>query len=296
MLVLSILLAADASGFASNLSPSTNSLSIVKARGFLDPVKEFYNKKVVEGALTAVQPALKGLISKSILDYEKDAVARAPEWLRLVLQDVLGLNPLEPYVDKGIYNELFKILYKYFQPILQKWTLALNRELNLTLTRFETNLNEEINKKVRDTLYWRRLIKRDNWYHQEIEKVIKMISNIINKAVVTTAVQSRDDYGNKIGEHAKEVINWFLPDYLKIHDLKYKSMKMPQIADPNNMTDVELLWARDYLRNKLKELIIALQKIVQNSVNVQFQNLGTIITTQIEGAVRQKAKDLLPFY
>ena len=290
-MLLALLYAFEASikGVNTHVMPSSN----IKPMGVFDPVKDFYNKRVVEAALAAVQPTLKKLVKDGITDYEYEAATKAPQWLKQTLQEVLDLDPSKPMKDYGIFNPLYKILYQYFQPIVNKWTIAVKQELNVTISRFESNLNVEINKKVRDTLYWRRLTKRDNWYHNEIEKIIKMISSIVDSAVLDTAIQSRDDYGNRIGQHAKDIINWFLPNDLKIDNLALSTIELPD-SNPDSLAQLQRI--RDYLKNKLKQLVIALQQRVVSFVQVEFNRLATLIDTKIEDAIRQKCKQVLPFY
>eukprot|EP00834_Sanchytrium_tribonematis_P000610 NODE_11_length_54881_cov_1.430718.p23 type:complete len:287 gc:universal NODE_11_length_54881_cov_1.430718:50231-49371(-) len=279
------------------LSLSTPLASDKSPKLSFDPVKDFYNKRIIESALQAVQPALKKVINSGVVDFEKEAVTKAPKWLQDTLKEVLDLDPTKPMKDYGAFNRLYKYLYKYFEPILDKWTQVVKAELNLTISRFEINLNEEINTKVRQTLYWRKLAKRDNWYHTQIEKVIKMITNLIDSAVVKTAEQSRDDYGNRIGEEARNIINWFLPDDLKIKDIiAIRESLLSQQFDPDNLTEAEEKALRDFLRNKLKGLIQELQKRVQKFVAVEFQKLGDLVSNKIEAEIRVKAKALLPFY
>eukprot|EP00835_Amoeboradix_gromovi_P006282 NODE_712_length_4879_cov_0.214435.p2 type:complete len:270 gc:universal NODE_712_length_4879_cov_0.214435:4336-3527(-) len=247
--------------------------------GALDPVKQFYNEKIVDSAIKGIQPALRVVIKKMTLELKEDHVQRAPEWLRDSLQSVFGLE-----TKKGVFI-VGKIWQKFAVKIISHFQSGIGYELDLIFSRYQNNLEENMLEVVKDTFYWRKLKKRgiSEWYHTQIEKVIQKVLPLLYAAGHETTVEMKNDYGKRMGEVARKTLNVFLPVDLQIPDLAIAK------KSTNNGIMSSIL-------DKLIYMLKVLQSKIRDGVSKAFADFEVFLNTQIEAEVRAKVKEKMPFY
>eukprot|EP00834_Sanchytrium_tribonematis_P001589 NODE_40_length_35084_cov_0.543519.p13 type:complete len:268 gc:universal NODE_40_length_35084_cov_0.543519:13854-13051(-) len=252
----------------------------LKKRGMLDPFKNFYNKNVIDGSIKALQPAINSTIHKMSIELKKDHIAMAPVWLRDSLEDVFGVE------QKHSLNIIKSMWQKFAIKIIDLFKENIRLEVDTVLTRFEFNLEENMYETARESLYWRKLKKRDvhEWYKAQIEKIIQRVLPLLYDAAHKTTLQTKDDYGNRIGDVARKVLNSFLPNDLQIPDLRTLSKKK-EIQGINN-----------FIVDKLVSVLRMLQDRVKRFTGKAFQDFEELLKTQIESEVRRKVKEKVPFY
>ena len=277
MLILSLLFASSLE-VSNEVSNSTTSVSLER-RGILDPVKNFYNTKIVESAISALKPGVQDMLKKMTLELKEDHVKMAPEWLQQSLAAIFGLDPNNGMsVIKNLWQRAAVKIIGLFQDGIRK-------ELDIVLSRFEVNMEANMYEVVRTKFYWRKLGKRGirDWYRGQIEKIIQKILPLLNDAAHKTTIQTKDDYGNRVGDVARRAFNAFLPDDLQIPDLS----KSPKY---------KLAGIGSYIKEKLIAFIKLLQSKIKEMTGKAFEKFEAILRVQIEVEVRRVVAKKVPFY
>ncbi len=258
-----------------------------------NPIKNYYNRNILEFAISKAQPALTKAINSTIVDAEKDFVRDAPKWLRGTLCDILQVPNESADLGKtfGLFQPLFNLLYKVFSPIVDSFKKALSYEIKSVLFQYQKALKEEINAEIRSTFSIKKrgiLHSVGKWYRSKVDGLVARVVAILNAATYKTVQWLKNDLGNKLGKHLREIINWFMPEEWKIHDLKWAPMDLP----PKRSKFNPIL----YIKNKIKEIILFFQNGIQKFVDRQFDSFGNSISDLYYNTLMDVAKKSLPFY
>ena len=257
----------------------------------LGPIKDFWNRKVIDRAIQSSQPFLNRTIYDEVDKLQLKLVDLSPEWLKYLLKDAMNQDSQ----DNPIKNKLLSGLLRVFDPILFKFTDAIGVELALTASRLRVNLNDNIQDSIRRNYYWHRLDKR-NWYHDKIERLIQSVSGTIHLSINETMAASRDDYGNRLGDTFRDIINLFLPKHIRIRDLAIEDVPYPNAQGMEmNAAGLNLQIIR-YLQNEIKVFICRVRINIMDQVQETLVQLNEDISRELDVALRKKAKESLPFY
>ena len=262
--------------------------------GVLDPLKQFYNKKVLEFGIKRATPFVKRTVNNTIISVEKDMIKDAPQWLQGTLADLLGVSHNSTEVGKrfGIFQPLFDLLFKVFRPIINMWKMAIKKELQIILANYERNVNSEIIKELRNRFSIKKrgiLQALGRWYRVQVDKVIGRVVFVLNLATHTTLEQTVNDFGIRMGNRVKEIINWFMPEEWKVQDLDWVEMPVPT-AKFKGFNPIA------FIRNKIKEIILSMQSKLQNFVRNRFIGIESAISVIYMNGVTKAAMENLPFY
>ena len=273
MLFLTLLFAA--------VLPTSLSTDVISTNGVLDPVKDFYNKKILEAAVQSLKPLTKVMVQHTSIELKKDHVRMAPQWLQESLSDIFGLE------NGGRFDVVRNIWQKFAVQIIGLFQDGIKKELDIVLVRFEVNMEANMLDVVRSQLEWRKLKKRgmSDWYRNQIEKLIQMALPLLNDAAHKTTLQTKDDYGNRVGDLARTTLNAFLPEDLQIPNLSETTKNKMKLAGIGS-----------YVREKLIAFVKLLQSKIRSFTGKAFEQFEKLIKAQIELEVRRVVKERVPFY
>eukprot|EP00834_Sanchytrium_tribonematis_P000609 NODE_11_length_54881_cov_1.430718.p22 type:complete len:291 gc:universal NODE_11_length_54881_cov_1.430718:51258-50386(-) len=261
---------------------------------FLDPLKQFYNKRILELALDKSKPLIANLINQTVIETKTKMVEDSPNWVKSPLRDILGLTPSGDLPkNHGIFQPLFDLVHKCLTPILNKWKQAIAHEVEWLTTDYEANLNSEIINSLRRHFTLRKrgfLDGLGKWYRRKVNDLIVQVVKILDSATHLTLLDTKDHFARNLGDHFLTIINWFMPDEWKIYDLDWIDMPMPK---SRRISHFDVL---KHIRNKIKEIVLSIQKHIQNFIKAQFDKVEESISVVYYNSLIETAKEKLPFY
>ncbi|KAI9140610.1 hypothetical protein BKA69DRAFT_1078852 [Paraphysoderma sedebokerense] len=263
--------------------PPEHKIQDLKARGVFDNVKGWYNRQLVDRLVDAVRPVVESEIEIVIEKEKVDMLENVPSAIKGTLEEILGLKPIDtPKNTYGWFGPIYKFLFGKIDEIIVKTKTSLKNEINTILNDAKPLCVDGALRGIKKQFYWTRRLNRRGllkWYRNKIETTVAKVMVEVRPEVHKSTVMVVNRYMNVLPKILKDVLDVFLPDYLKQNQ---------------NALVKRGLW--DDVKKKIEEWKGMIVNMIKKEVEKVVVKVEDQIMVVIEKATKKRLSELLPFY